>query len=160
MTEEQNNFFTQLYLKEFNFLYDLACALLSDSHLGYDLVQETFQVACLKIESVMKHPNPAGWLVVVLKHKVAHIFRDKKILLELNESITAAVDDTAKFEECEDDWKKRWLEVISESEFQLLQKYYGQWISISCLAEELGISVDSCYKRIQRAKKKLRKIFE
>lgn len=155
----QERFFTQLYLEQFDFLYHLACALLHDDHLGYDLVQDTFQAAFIKIDVLMRHPNPTGWLVQTMKNKAVHIYRDQKRLLELNEAMMPHADDLA-FEEQESDWKERWLRVLSEEEISLLQKYYGSGYPIQDIAKEYKISVEACYKRLQRARKKLEKVTE
>lgn len=160
MDDNQERFFTQLYIAQFDFMYYLACSLLHDDHLGYDLVQDTFQVAFLRIDELMRHPNPAGWLVQVMKFKVAHIRRDQKLLLELHEDIAVHTNDSSAFEECEDDWKARWLSVLSEGEISLLQRYYGEGYPIQIVAKEHGIGVEACYKRLQRAKKKLRQLTE
>lgn len=160
MGDSRDSFFTQLYIEQFDFLYYLACSMLHDDHLGYDLVQDTFQVAFMKIEELMHHPNPAGWLVQTMKYKAAHIQRDQKLLLELNEAVMAHNDGTSVFEEHEDDWKKRWLNVLSEAELTMLQKYYGEGYPIQTVAQEQGIGVEACYKRLQRAKKKIRKLIE
>ena len=160
MKENQERFFTQLYLEQFDFLYHLACSLLHDDHFGYDLVQDTFQVALLKIDELMEHPNPTGWLVLTMRNKVAHINRDRKLLLELNEAIIANTNDCLVFEEQESDWKERWLTVLSEKEISLFQRYYGDGYSIEIVAQENDISVDACYKRLQRARKKLRNLIK
>lgn len=160
LQDSQDRFFSQLYIEQFDFLYYLACSLLHDDHLGYDLVQDTFQVALLKIDKLMCHPNPVGWLVQTMKFKAAHIQRDQKILIELHEEILAHTDDRNAFEECEDNWKKRWLNVLSEAEISLLQRYYGEGYPIQIVAQEHGIGVEACYKRLQRAKKKLRQLID
>ena len=156
----RDEFFTRLYLEQFDFLYKTACFLLHDEHLGFDLAQETFLVAYLRIDELMQHPNPVGWLVQTMKYKLTHIKRDQKILLEFHEEIAAHADDGIDFEECESNWKERWLQVLSETEFALLKRYYGEGFPIQTVAQEFGLSVEACYKRFQRAKKKLRQFIE
>lgn len=160
MKDDKDRFFTQLYLEQFDFLYGLACSLIHDDHLGYDLVQDTFHTAFLKIEELMQHPNPTGWLVLTMKHKAAHVYRDQKLLLELKDATLISIDDSVEFEEQESDWTNRWLTVLSMEEISMLQKYYGEGYPIQIVAKEHKITVEACYKRLQRAKKKLRKLIE
>lgn len=160
MDSRQDHFFTKLYIEHFDFLYSLACSLLHDDHFGYDLVQDTFQVALLRIDELMEHTNPTGWLVQTMKYKLAHILRDQKLLIELREEISAYPNERHAFEECENNWKERWEKVLSKVEISMLQRYYGEGYPIHIVAQEYGISVDACYKRLQRAKEKLRKLIE
>lgn len=51
-------------------------------------------------------------------------------------------------------------DLISEEEFRLLKMIVFEKYSVSEAAEELGIGVEACKKRIQRAKMKLRKRLE
>ena len=53
-----------------------------------------------------------------------------------------------------------YADLLSPDEYSLLKKIVLQRYTIADAARELGISVESCKKRVQRAKQKLRKKLE
>jgi DNA-directed RNA polymerase specialized sigma24 family protein len=51
-------------------------------------------------------------------------------------------------------------QVIGQQDYEMLKQAVLKQATISDIAQEFGISEQACYKRIQRNKQKLRKIFE
>ena len=70
MLPEQDSFFEALYQGMFNKLLLYAQAGLSDKSKAMDVVQDTYHEAVLKIEQLMVHPNPEGWLMQTTKNKI------------------------------------------------------------------------------------------
>lgn len=147
----------RLYLQMYPMLFEYARSSLSSDVLAEEAIQDTFLIACQKPEAVCESPNPQGWLVTTLKHVISNKLRcqaaAKRILLDYFasniDSITVSSDRIS-------------LEILYENvadleEFKLLKELALDGMSCVEIAEERGISISACRKRIERAKKVLRK---
>ncbi len=147
----------RLYLQMYPMLFEYARSSLANDALAEEAIQDTFLIACQKPESVCESPNPEGWLVTTLKHVISNRVRyqaiAKRILLDYFASnidhITVSSDHIS-------------LDILYENvadleEFRLLKELALDGMSCAEIAEERGISIAACRKRIDRAKKFLRK---
>lgn len=64
LTEAQNKFLEELYKSTFNLLKIYAISAVGDNPQAEELVQDTFTVACNKIEKLEESPNKIGWLLL------------------------------------------------------------------------------------------------
>ena len=62
MTAEQDRFLTDRYQAKRKFLLEYAESSLHNYALSEEAVQQTFEIACRKIEDFCNSPNPDGWL--------------------------------------------------------------------------------------------------
>lgn len=157
LNEQQNTFIEELYRELFMQLNIFAQNVLRDRSLGEEAVQETFRIACLKIDELMVSDNPRGWLMNTLKNVISNIKRTrarwlKTVLMaaEIQETAFSSVHN-------EIDPNIMFRGMISAEEFDLLKKIVLEKYSMLEAADEFGISVDACKKRLQRVKEKLRK---
>jgi RNA polymerase sigma-70 factor (ECF subfamily) len=142
-------------------LFVYAQAHLADSHTAEEVVQETFKVACMKIDTLAESPAPNGWLMTTLKHIMRNMQR--------RQALTAAIFDTSEeFDEnrasalTNDNFEFdiACTQVIGQQDYEMLKQAVLKQATISDIAQEFGLSEQACYKRIQRNKQKLRKDFE
>lgn len=142
----------QLYREMFPKLYMYALRIMSKPSLAEEAVQNTFCIACSKEDSLFSCDNPRGWLMNTLKNVIRNMLRDRAklaisvfdIMEENNISSTDEVNVDILYED------------ISKSEdFQLLKWVALDKYSIREISDNLGISIEACKKRIQRAKKRL-----
>ena len=170
MDREQEQFLEKLYREMYGVLLSFADAALEDKALAEEAVQDTFRIACAKLSEFCGSENPQGWLMITLKNVIRNTRRE---LAALNRLFVFAmsVDDEAVLESyaAETDFNKRleddqvdilYADLLSPDEYSLLKKIVLQRYTIADAARELGISVESCKKRVQRAKQKLRKKLE
>lgn len=147
----------RLYLEMYPMLFEYARSSLSSDTLAEEAVQDTFLIACRKPEALCDSPNPKGWLVNTLKNVLANKVRSlnaaKRLLLDY---FTSNVNNIAVSSD------RISLEILYENvadldAFRLLKEIALDGRSYLDIAEEQGISIGACRKRIERAKKVLQK---
>ena len=167
---EQERLLEELYKEMYSVLLCYANAALKDKTLAEEAVQDTFRIACAKVGELSASENPRGWLMLTLKNVLRNTNRE---LAALNQLFVTAVsiDDEIVLETYASgtDYEKRiedsdlnilYSDLLSPDEYRLLKRIVLQKYTIRDAAKELGISIESCKKRIQRIKKKLRKKLE
>lgn len=146
-----------LYFECYKKLESLALSSLKNVSLAEEAVQETFRIACSKPESVAASPNPKGWLVNTLKYVIANIERRQMVA---NKVVSDYLGDEidrlpAPAEQIELD--VLYGDMADSIEFKMVKAIALDGKSMIELSEELGITVDACKKRVQRAKQTLQK---
>ena len=150
INEKYLKFIETLYIKNASLLFNYANIILSNASLAEEAVQETFVIACIKQHALENSPNPEGWLMNTLKNVCRNIQKNRNYylsrILSLNESVlgTTALESDNLWEE----------------DFMILKKIILDGYSYKDLAKELGISLEACKKRAQRAKQRFRKNYD
>ena len=160
MSREQGQYIERLYKDMYDSLYSYAYGILRNMHSAEEVVQETFQVACGKPTDLMSSKNPKGWLMNVLKNVLRNTLRKRATLEKYIAEAESADIDLIAGPAPGNNVDLMYSDMVTEAEFQLLK-----WVSIDQYtmleaAETLGITVEACKKRVQRAGKKLRRKIE
>lgn len=160
MTKEQAQYIERLYVDMFGSLYSYAYGILKNTHLAEETVQETFQVACSKPTALTSSKNPKGWLMNTLKNVVRNTLRKRATLEKYIAEAESADINLIASPSSGNNVDLMYSDMVTEEEFQLLK-----WVAIDQYtmleaAETLGITVEACKKRVQRAEKKLRRKLE
>ena len=155
------HFFDALYLEMYDMLLIYAERALDNQHaLAEEAVQDAFKICWIKIEEVTASQNPKGWLLETLKNVIRNIRRSQarfaNLLLILNKNLALA-ERTA---EDETELDMTYEDLKDNPDYQLLKEFVLEHRSIKEMAQERGITVDACKKRIQRAKERLREYFQ
>ena len=159
LREDQNVLIEQLYREMYHPLFTYARNALNDTSFAEEAVQDTFRIACAKIEALESSPNPKGWLYNVLKNVIRNMRRRQiqitKLAMEamMNESTVAPAG-------TEDAVDLMYSDVIPREEYLLLKRIALERMTMLELSVELGISVEACKKRVQRARNKMKKELE
>lgn len=147
----------RLYLQMYPMLFEYARSSLSNDALAEEAVQDAFTIACQKPEALCGSLNPKGWLVNTLKNVISNTIRKqsiaKRIFLDYaasNVKDISASPDRMGLEILYDD-------IADLEEFKLLKEMALDGRSYLEMAEEHGITVSTCRKRVERAKKVLQK---
>ena len=157
MTVAQKNKIEILYHEMFEKMRIYACCSLKNELLAEEAVQETFHIACQKPEQLCESVNPQGWLVQTLKYVICNIkssqatskrILDEHILIPSPENIAS---------EDIHDLHTLYGSMADTEEFKLLVEFAIEGKSHLEMASSRGISVDTCKKRMQRAKESLQK---
>ena len=158
MNSEQAAVVEQLFHAYFNVLQIRAYRYLRNWDLSAQAAQETFYVACRRVDRLMASPNRVGWLMktvtMICKNKVRDQLRQEKLLVawdELEErSLPGVLDqyDIGVAEKCRS--------LLSQEEYDLLCKVVVQGVPYDEAAWELGIQMWACRKRVQRILARLR----
>ena len=159
INEKYLKFIETLYIKNASLLFNYANIILSNASLAEEAVQETFVIACIKQHALENSPNPEGWLMNTLKNVCRNIQKNRNYylsrILSLNESVLGT---TAL--ESDNLWETDVQDFISKEDFMILKKIILDGYSYKDLAKELGISLEACKKRAQRAKQRFRKNYD
>ncbi len=143
-----------LYRREYKHMYRIACAFLNNQDLSLDAVQETFRIACEKSSELASSSSVEAWLVKTLRNVIGNIYKQRKKLLWLIEPLC----ETSGVTEMELSVRTEYYGTLDSKSLELLIWIYCEGISYCEAATRLGISLNACKKRIQRAKEQLRKI--
>lgn len=160
MRPEQDDFLEQLFREHFNELELYAYRYLKTKDDAQIAVQDAFHIACDKIDDVMSSPNPIGWMKLTIKNIARNMVKAKNrqtklfISLEefggdLSESYIGVDSGTDLLDCC--------IKAVSKEEFHLFRRIALEGVTYVEAAEELGISMWACRKRVQRTTEKLRK---
>lgn len=141
----------------FNNLYAYAYGILREKELSEELVQETFRIACDKPSEPLSSPNPQGWFMEVLKNVMKNAWRKRTTMAKYIVASEAVDLDRIASPDPGGNIDLLYSGLISEEEFQLVKRVTVDGYTMLEAAEELGISEETCKKRVQRARKKLRK---
>ena len=153
MEDQESEQLEQLYCEMKEWLLGYANATLTEPSRAEEAVQETFRIACDKRSALLQSENPKGWLVNTLKGVLRNFVRkdtrDSKVFVPYPEQY---------------DWEQPeelppellYQDLAGTKEYQLLAKL-SETGSIRELAKVLGISENTCKKRVQRSRMYLRK---
>lgn len=134
-----------------------AQGVLANHALAEEAVQDAFRIACVKIEDMERSQNPQGWLTNVLKYVICNQKKGSAYMTNL--LLTLAHDSSwqpeGRWDEIDPDIL--YADLLENEDYQLLKKFVLEERTILELSEELGISTNACKKRVERAKKTLRK---
>lgn len=158
MTREQSEQIEQCYLACYRPLLSYARAALGREALAEEAVQEAFGIVCRKPEEFLAAENRRAWVYQVLKFVIQNQRRVQAraerffstSLEEANpESLGAATDP--------EDPDLLYGDLAQTAEYRLIRRLTEEQLSMLELAQELGISVSACKKRVQRAREFLRR---
>lgn len=147
----------RLYLQMYPMLFEYARSTLSNDALAAEAVQDTFLIACQKPEAVCESQNPQGWLVNTLKYVLSNTVRKQNIAKRILLNYFSAIKNDVSYSEDNIDLHLLYGKVADSEEFQLLKEMAIDGRPYEEMADSRGISIATCRKRVERAKKMLRK---
>ena len=168
MLPDQDKLLSQLYQDHFGKLTMYALAVLKNESRAQDAVQDTFHEAITHIDILIQHPNPSGWLMVTLKNKIKEYQREtqKYMLRFLSLSSDLLIEPGQHNPQIEQQLNadgppiiERIKQALTPEEYLLLKRLTIDQASHLEVAQELGISVYASQKRLERIRKKLKKVF-
>lgn len=156
MTNEQEKFFCTLYRQYAGYLWKWAYRSLGDRQLSEELMQDTFVILMLKIDTIMTYENPKSWLFGVMANQIAHEkrrFAIQKPSLPLEDHPELASDNHLM-----DGLEELLPSAFSETDRNLFIWYYRDQYTYGEISEMLGISENACRMQLARLRDRLKKI--
>lgn len=157
MDAAYNREIERLYLAMYDSLFVYARSTLDSDSLAEEAVQETFRIACMKPEELCSSQNSKGWLTVTLKNVLSNMLQNQAVAKRiLSDYITIYLkemtvsEDGIRFEILYEN-------IVDLEEFRLLKEMTIDGKSLLEMAQARCISLEACKKRVERAKKILRK---
>lgn len=156
--KQKQKFLEKLYIDNAEWLLSLARRYVNNYELAKDVVQEVFLVAQTKIDELMVHENPAGWLCLTTYYTAD---RERRKLYHKDVPL-ADHDHTLQFAQpdVEPGLAELLPDDLEEDEKKLLILRYEDEYSYSEIAELCDISQANCRQKMSRLRKKLKKIYE
>lgn len=148
-----------MYIRSYDMLFAYAVTLLGNAATAEEAVQESFRIACMKPEALIRSDNPVGWMVNTMKHSVrnikrTHLRRRIGATLSLDDD-EVCLDQPGRLDEYAD---VEFSDLMTDEEYRMMKWHVLLNVSIKDIAEAMDISEEACKKRIQRTKKRVRKI--
>ena len=158
LSNNQRDEIEKLYQEMFHPMLAYAQNALNGRALAEESVQDTFRIACVKAENLLSSPNPKGWLLNTLKYVIRNTIRSHAYL---NRLVIASLDfdeNISHEKEHIDDLEIDLLfsDLVDNEDYKLIKRIALDKCTILKVSQELGISVEACHKRVQRARKRLR----
>lgn len=151
------DYIESLYRKEALLLFRYSKILFSNPSIAEETVQETFIIACLNYKKLTASPNPEGWIMNTHKNVCRNFQKTNnrylKRIISLNEIPLSSQYTEDLYDE------NAVASLVTAEDFIILKKIILDGYSHKDLAEELGISIDACKKRFQRAKQRFKQNF-
>ena len=157
MKPEEKELIDRLYFEMYDSLVGYANSYLNDQHRAEELTQEVFVSAVQKPEALMNCPNPRGWLYKTMWNMIQNsnrvTSRQMKLIADFltvnGREITVSID--------QPDLKLKYGKLAETEEFKLIYDMAVLGKTHEEIATERNISVNTCKKRAERAKKFLRR---
>ena len=137
-------------------LYLDAVSSIGDARLAEEAVQDTFRIACMKADDLIESGCRQGWMTNTLKNVIRNI---RKCRTKLDRTLAAAMAeyDAAAAPSCDSvEFEIFCTGVVGKEDFEMLKRVAVEKLTLLEVANEFGIPVDTCKKRVQRAKTKLK----
>ena len=157
MTTEQNQFLTEKYHEKRKFLLEYAESSLHNYALSEEVVQQTFEIACRKIDDFCSSPNPDGWLTQTLSFVIRNIesrqWSERRVIASTNDyrpDLVAVPQKPVSL-------RVTYGSLVDTPEFRLIYEMEVLGWPLAQIARNLGISETACKKRAERARKYLQK---
>ena len=158
-TPEDRSKFEQLYLEYRGLMFHVANKILHNEQDAEDMVHQAFLKVAENIEKIgdPKCPKTQGYIVTIAENKAIDLYRrrQKRQVVELSDDlpgVTAIYEGENTLAACILKLPARYREVI-------LLRYY-QGYSVKEVAAILGLSLSAASKLNQRAKNRIRELYE
>ena len=162
LNHEEQRFVHDLYEQHFVALLNYARRLGFRDEVAEDYVQDTFVVVVRHIDEVKNCRSTRAYLIKVLKNTIGYNLRSIRYASSLKEKLAKKKQYTRArepgIEELEPETLYRGL--ISDEDLDLLIQYYQNGWSLKELAVKLGITYETCKKRLLRAREHLRRVLD
>lgn len=157
MTAEQNQFLTNRYHEKRKFLLEYAEGSLHNYALSEEAVQQTFEIACRKIDDFCSSPNPDGWLTKTLSFVIRNIEsrqRSERRVIAMTDDYRP---DLVAAPEVPLPLRVTYGPLVDTPQFHLVYEAEVLGRTLAEIASELGISETACKKRAERSRKYLQR---
>ena len=161
MAPEQEQFFNSFYSEQFSKLVVHAYRFTKDWHLAKDVVQDSFGKLLdpNKMAQFLASENRIGWMKNMVKNTARNAVRSRNRQIKWLISYEELFEEPASADHYpieDDDILGQRVRCLKKEELLLLKRIALDKVSYVEVAEELGISMWACYKRVQKIKNKLR----
>lgn len=164
-------YFNSLYNEYYALIYKYTLVSLNfNEYLAKDCVQEVFLTVYEKIDIVLKHPNPGGFIIITAKYIVkkhqAKISSQNEKTIPLENTQVKDLSYNVDFDEPDsddldlDELKVTLLQSLSSQESLLYNLFYEEKFSIAQIAERLEITPGNVKVKLFRLRAKVKNMVQ
>ena len=148
---------TTLYQEMYGRMIAYASSILGDRSLAEEAVQDTFCIFCVKAETTLRYENPQGWLMRTLQNVMRNMQRHRAAAnrLIMQSLRIERLEELLVYDE--EDVELLYGDLAAHADFQLLKRVVLDGCTMLEAAQERGITVEACKKRIQRLRAHLKR---
>lgn len=152
MTAEQDQFLTDRYQAKRKFLLEYAESSLHNYVLSEEAVQQTFEIACRKIDDFCNSPSPDGWLTKTLSFVIRNIESRQRSERRIIAPMDDYRPDLVAAPEVPLSLRVTYGSLVETSQFRLVYEAEVLGHTYKEIAKNLGINESTCKKRAERAR--------
>ena len=147
---------SKLYREMYGRMFVYASSVLQNRDLAEEAVQDSFCILCTKADEALKKENPRGWLMRTLQNVMRNMNRQRMMMNRLIMTSLQAENLEEMLVYDEENVDILYGDVSVRADFQLLKRIVLDNYTMQEAAEEFGITIEACKKRVQRIKKLLK----
>ena len=137
LDDNQHRFIEVLYKEMYYSLSAYALSALSDRSLAEEAVQDTFRIACAKVDDFQSSSNPKGWLFNTLKYVIKNMIRSRARLTNMIISSFDFDEDMYVKDSDTSDIDLIYSDIADSSEYKLLKMIALDKYTILEVAQDL-----------------------
>lgn len=156
MEKAHKEWFDALYKRNHKRLFIMAKSVLHNSACAEEIVHDVFLICICKINDVIAHENPDGWLTRTMKNQLGNelrkAYRARETSIEEYHNLGGVYK--------EEPFEELLPQGLSSQEQQLLVWYFQDRLSHEEISDRLHISTNACRTRLFRAKAHCKELLE
>ena len=156
MNPSQSNEIERLFRQIYPLLVEYAESSLKNFAQAEEAAQDAFRIACQCPEALLHSPNPEGWLIITLRNVISNIYRRQAGAQRYLQEQIASCPPEKVMSHNEELPEFLYQDLADTEEFRLVKALVLDGKSYQELAMDRNITVGTCRKRMERAKKFLR----
>lgn len=163
-TEEEKNYFEEIYTKYKSKMYGISYGILHNVHDSEDAVHQAFLTIADNLKKIINIPcqELPSYIVIIIRNISINIYNKNKHKAEVSTDITEEhiPFDVDFFENIDYENLVSVISKLPDNYKDVLFLHYVNGFSCKEVAEMLNMSVENVWKRIERAKKSLKNALE
>lgn len=163
-SDDDKNKFEQLYLTYRQDMYKIAYSILKNNADAEDAVHQAFLSIANNFEKILEIPRQEikAYIVIIIRNTAINLYNENKRsaerTVELNENDVSV--DVNFLEQYEYELLINAIKELPQMYKDIIYLYYLEEFTTKEIAKMLGVTVDTVYKRLERAKKLLKETLE
>lgn len=159
MTDEHSRFIATLFYDYASKLSRKAYRLIYDAEKARELVQDVFILASDKVELLIEHPNPYGWLTKTLDHLILQE-RKRHATRVYQTPVSSLAETLADGGESADSLYEILPQALAEEDKQILRWRFEDRMTYAEIGAKMNISAATAGMRLARAKERCRELLK
>lgn len=163
-TDEEKNYFEEIYLKYKQKMYGIAYSILNNVQDSEDAVHQAFLSMADNFQKILNIPRQdlSSYIVIIIRNTSINIYNKNKNTAEHSTELSEdqKAIDIDFFENIDYEHLVSVILHLPDNYKDILFLHYINGFSCKEISKMLDISVDNVWKRVERAKKSLKKALE